>query len=342
MMAKLIRDDGRTFIIAEAGVNHNGRVDLAAQMVDAAAQAGADAVKFQTFQPETLVVRGTAKTEYQIQTTGDGDTQYDMLAKLALDEAAHRTLMQRCQANNILFLSSPFSVEAVDFLHDLGMALFKVPSGEITNVPYLRRIGQLAQEVILSTGMATMVEIQAALEILQNAGLSPENIAVLHCNTAYPTPYADVNLRVLETMAKTLDVPVGYSDHTLGIEVPLAAVALGATIIEKHFTLDKEAEGPDHRASIMPRELSRMVESIRNIEQAMGSPDKQITASEQVNIDLIRKKIVAREKIERGAVFTDRNLTTKRVQGEGLSPSRWDEIIGTAAARGFDPDEVIK
>lgn len=331
-----------TFIIAEAGVNHNGSVKLARKLVDAAADAGADAVKFQTFKAEHLATQTAVKAEYQKVTTGTGESQFDMLKKLELDIEAHKELYQYCRQKKIIFLSSPFDVESVELLHNLGLNIFKIPSGEITNLPYLRKIGELKKFVILSTGMSVLDEIKDALNVLLDSGTLLENISVLHCNTEYPTPFEDVNLRAMQTIAKDFGVIVGYSDHTQGIEVPVAAVSLGAKIIEKHLTTDRSLPGPDHKASLEPDEFKAMVTAIRNVEIALGNGIKKPSFSEKKNIDVARKKIVAKFQIVKGEIFSEENLTVKRSGPSGLSPMLWDNIIGRKAKRVFQQDEMIE
>lgn len=330
-----------TFIIAEAGVNHNGSVDLARQLIDAAASAGADAVKFQTFKTENIVARHAPKAAYQNESTGYGETQYDMLKKLELSPADFKELIRHCRQKNIRFLSTPFDLESIDLLLSLGMELFKIPSGELTNLPYLRKIGGLGKQVILSTGMANIQEIREALQILISSGTPTEKIALLHCNTEYPTPLQDVNLRAMCTLNKIFGNRVGYSDHTDGIEVPIAAVALGAEIIEKHFTLDRDMAGPDHKASLSPDQLTAMVTSIRNIEKALGGDEKKPSPSELPNRDMARKSIVAATAIHAGEVFTEKNITVKR-PGTGISPMQWDSVLGKKAPRSFAEDELIE
>lgn len=327
------------YIIAEAGVNHNGDVDIAKQLVDEAAEAGVDAVKFQTFKTENLVCKDAKKAEYQTETTDKTESQFDMLKKLELTLDMHRELIDYCKKKKVTFLSTPFDMESIDLLEQLGMEVYKIPSGEITNLPYLRKIGSLGKKVILSTGMSTIREVQDAVMVLRESG--GEDISVLHCNTQYPTPMEDVNLNVIQTMREALGVPVGYSDHTQGIEVPIAATALGATIIEKHFTLDKGMEGPDHKASLEPEELKKMVQAIRNIEKALGKKEKIPTKSEKDNIPIVRKSIVAKVQIKEGEIFRESNITTKR-PGTGLSPMLWDKVIGQKASRDFQADEMIE
>ncbi len=328
------------FIIAEAGVNHNGSVALAKKLIDVAVEAGVDAVKFQTFKTEKLVSKNASKASYQKETTDAEESQFDMIKKLELDAKTHTELIAYCQSKNIMFLSTPFDHESIEMLHALGLEIFKIPSGEITNLPYLRAIGALKKKVVLSTGMADMGEIEDALDILGSAGTPKEDITVLHANTMYPTPMEDVNLRAMVTIGKSFDVAYGYSDHTLGIEVDIAAVAMGACMIEKHFTLDKTMEGPDHKASLEPHELKAMVESIRNIELALGSSVKKPSTSEKPNMKVARKSIVAAKKIKKGEVLSEENLAIKR-PGNGISPMRWDEILGTLASKDYLEDELI-
>ncbi|WP_406242636.1 N-acetylneuraminate synthase [Tissierella carlieri] len=329
----------KVFIIAEAGVNHNGSIDLAKKLIDKASNAGADAVKFQSFKAEKLVTKNAQKAEYQELTTGKEENQFEMIKRLELDYEKHEELINYCKSKDIMFLSSPFDLESIDLLSTLGLEIFKIPSGEITNVPYLRKIGLLKKKVILSTGMSTLGDIEKALDILRISGT--EDMIVLHCNTEYPTPIDDVNLNAMNTIREAFKVEVGYSDHTLGIEVPIAAVALGATVVEKHFTLDKNMEGPDHRASLEPEELKEMVRCIRNIEKALGDGVKKLTGSEAKNINIARKSIVAGRNIIKGEIFTEENLGIKR-PGDGISPMRWDEIIGQKAKRDFKEDELIE
>lgn len=330
----------KVFIIAEAGVNHNGSLELAKKLIDVACDAHADAVKFQTFKAEKLVSKSAQKAEYQKQTSDANESQYEMIKKLELDEEAHHVLMEYCQAKNILFLSTPFDRESIELLDNLGLEIFKIPSGEITNLPYLRHIGKLQKKVILSTGMADMNEIEDALNILLMAGTKKENITILHANTEYPTPMEDVHLNAMVSIGKTLDIAYGYSDHTLGIEVPIAAVAMGARVIEKHFTLDKTMEGPDHKASLEPGELKAMVKAIRNIESALGNCIKKASPSEIKNKSIARKSIVTCKAIAKGERFCEDNITIKR-PGSGISPMKWDEIIGTVATKNYQEDELI-
>lgn len=332
----------KTIIIAEAGVNHNGSLLLAKKLIDVAVGADADYVKFQTFKAENIVSKDALMADYQQKNTGGEDhSQYKMLKRLELTPEQHIELQDYCREKKIGFLSTAFDLDSIDFLAHLKLDLWKIPSGEITNYPYLKRIAQHRQPVILSTGMCEMEDVGDVIKILTDNGLRREQITVLHCNTEYPTPMKDVNLRAMQAIADRFQVRVGYSDHTLGIEVPIAAVALGATVIEKHFTLDRNMEGPDHKASLEPEELRAMVAAIRNVEQALGSGEKKVTSSERKNRVSARKSIVASVAIKAGEIFTDRNLTTKR-PGSGISPMRWDEIIGTKAIRNFQPDELIE
>jgi N,N'-diacetyllegionaminate synthase len=331
----------RIIIIAEAGVNHNGDILLAKQLIDVAADAGADFVKFQTFNAESLVTESAKKADYQNLNTDSSETQYQMLRRLELSIDMHHELIQHCASRGIAFLSTGFDINSVDFLHSLGLEYFKIPSGEITNLPYLRHIGKLAKAVILSTGMATMGDIEAALYALEEAGALRSKVTVLHCTTEYPTPMREVNLRAMLSIQQAFDVAVGYSDHTQGIEVAIAAVAMGAKLIEKHFTLDRNLPGPDHKASLEPNELTAMVKAIRNIEIALGDGVKRITPSELKNRPVARKSLVAKSHIAVGDVFTVDNITTKR-PGSGISPMCWDEVIGRKATRAFLPDELIQ
>lgn len=331
----------RIFIIAEAGVNHNGSIETAKKMVDTAKEAGADAVKFQAFKAESLVTASAPKAEYQKRTTGSAESQFEMLKKLELDYDAHRQLLKYCREKDIIFISTPFDKDSADMLYRLGVAIFKIPSGEIINIPYLRKIGGFKRKVILSTGMSGIKEIKFALKTLTASGTPKKKITVLHCNTQYPTPMRDVNLRAMLTIRDTLRVKAGYSDHTSGIEVSIAAAALGASIIEKHFTLDKKMKGPDHKASVDPAELKDMISAIRNIEEALGSPVKKPTCSELPNRPVVRKSIVAAIDIRKGETFTEENITTKR-PAHGLSPAAWDRAIGSIAKRDFRKDETIK
>ncbi len=328
------------FIIAEAGVNHNGSIELARQLIDTASEAGANAVKFQTFKAENLVSKNASKAEYQKETTDANESQYDMIKKLELDVDTHKELMAYCKQKDIMFLSTPFDHDSIELLDELGLEIFKTPSGEITNLPYLRHIGKLGKQVILSTGMSDIGEIEDALDVLVAVGTKKDNITVLHANTMYPTPMEDVNLKAMQTIACTFGVKVGYSDHTLGIEVPIAAVAMGASVIEKHFTLDKTMQGPDHRASLEPDELKAMVKAIRNIEQALGNGIKKPSKSEQPNMTVARKSIVALKPIKKGELLGEENLAVKR-PGDGISPMRWDEIVGAVAQKDYRKDDLI-
>jgi len=333
----------RVLIIAEAGVNHNGDITKAFQLVDAAVEAGVDYVKFQTFKAENLVSKEAKKAAYQIENTkNDVETQFEMLKKLELSPAQHEELIQYCKEKNIHFFSTAFDLESLDYLAKIGLKLVKIPSGEITNLPYLKKAAALFKEVIISTGMATMEEVRDALNVFLDSGISKDKITILHCNTEYPTPMKDVNLKAMLSIGNVFGVKIGYSDHTLGIEVPIAAVAMGATIIEKHFTLDNKMEGPDHAASLEPLELKAMVKALRNIEQALsGNGLKEPSASEMKNIAIARKSIVAKTNIEKGAVFTEHNITTKR-PGNGISAMMWEEVLGTIAINNFNEDDLIK
>lgn len=330
---------GKIFIIAEAGDNHNGSLELAFQLVDKAAEAGADCVKFQTFVTEEVISKRAEKAEYQKESTGTDESQYEMVKKLELTFDNFRQLQQYAKEKGLMFLSTPFDIPSVDFLESIDVPYFKIPSGEITNLPYLIRIAQTGRDIILSTGMAEMDEIETAVTILKKHGAG--GISLLHCNTEYPTPMEDVNLRAMLTLKEKFGVRVGYSDHTKGIEVPIAAAALGAEIIEKHFTLNHNMEGPDHKASLEPDELKAMVRGIRNIEKALGSGIKTASGSEKKNLDIARKSIVARKRIVKGEMFTEENLAVKR-PGSGISPMKWYEVIGMKAVRDFDEDEMIE
>lgn len=328
----------RVVIIAEVGVNHNGDIGLAKELVRTAKEAGADFVKFQTGKLDSLVSESARMADYQKRNTGKSESQKDMLRRLLLPFEDFMILSDCCRSKGIGFLSTPFDIESIRFLNDL-QGIWKIPSGEITNYPYLVEIAKTGKEIILSTGMSTMGEVDAALAVLNNN--SSGKITLLHCTTNYPTPMQDVNLRAMLTMREHTGLPVGYSDHTLGIEVPVAAVALGARIIEKHFTLDRNMEGPDHKASLEPDELKDMVSAIRNIEQAMGDGEKRPSESEKANIVVARKSIVASRRIEKGDIFDEENLTTKR-PGGGISPMHWNEILGTRAGRDYEEDELIE
>lgn len=330
----------KTLIIAEAGVNHNGDLARARQLIDEAAKAGADLVKFQTFSANRLVTRTATKADYQTQTTDKKESQHEMLRRLELSAEMHKELIEHCAARNIGFFSTAFDIESIDLLVSLGQDHFKIPSGEITNLPYLRRIGRLGQAVILSTGMATLGEIESAIDVLEQAGTPRANITVLHCTTEYPTPMAEVNLRAMQSIQRAFGVAVGYSDHTPGIEVAIAAVAMGASVIEKHFTMDRNLPGPDHKASLEPEGLMAMVAAIRNIEIALGDGVKRLTQSEARNKPVMRKSLVASRAIKAGEIFSTKNITTKR-PGTGISPMRWDEVIGRTASRDFSEEELI-
>ena len=331
----------KVLIIVEAGVNHNGSIQIAKQLVDKAVEAGVDIIKYQTFKSEKLVSKTAKQAEYQQRNIGKRDEgQLAMLRKLELSAEDHYELIRYCKERNIRFLSTAFDMESIDFLHSLNMGLWKIPSGEITNYPYTKKIASFMEPVILSTGMCELSDIEAALNVLIEEGVSKEQITILHCNTEYPTPYSDVNLKAMLEIGEKFGVQIGYSDHTRGIEVPIAVVALGATIIEKHFTLDKNMEGPDHKASLEPDELKFMVSAIRNIEQALGTGHKIISESERKNMEVARKSIVAAFPIKEGELLTEDNLTVKR-PGNGISPMRWNEVIGTAAIKDFDEDELI-
>lgn len=332
-----------TIVIAEAGVNQNGSMEIAKRLIDAAAEAGADYVKFQTFRAECLVGKTARKAEYQIRNTesGSGDSQYEMLKKLELSAEDHAVLIERCKQQGIRFLSTAFDLESVAFLDSLGLPLWKIPSGEITNFPYLRAIGQTGKPVILSTGMANIQEIEAAIEVLVKYGTPRSDITLLHCTTEYPAPKNEINLRAMQTLRERFGLSVGYSDHTEGIEIPVAAVALGAVVIEKHFSLDRNMEGPDHKASLEPDELRQMVREIRNVEVALGSGEKIPAPAELKNIPIARKSIVAAIAIARGDMLTENNITTKR-PANGLSPMLWEKVVGTCATRDFAPDEPIE
>lgn len=330
---------GNVYVIAEAGVNHNGSIALARQMILEAKKAGADAIKFQTFITENLVTKDAPKAQYQKGATDQAETQYDMLKKLELSLEDYHELKALCESVHIDFLSTPFDLESIEILEKLGIGYYKLPSGEITNYPYLVRIAETHKPVILSTGMCTVEEVGEAVQVLRENGT--EEIILLHCNTQYPTPVQDVNLRAMQTLRDRFHVGVGYSDHTLGIEIPVAAVALGAEVIEKHFTLDRDMEGPDHRASLEPEELKEMICAIRNVEKALGNGVKVPSLSEAPNIAVARKSIVALKKIKKGERFTEENLTTKR-PGKGISPMCWQDILGKEAARDFEEDEMIE
>jgi N,N'-diacetyllegionaminate synthase len=330
----------RTLIIAEAGVNHNGDLGMARALVHAAADAGADLVKFQTFKADRLLTASAVKADYQLQATPVGETQFEMLRRLELSDAMHLDLQACCDSRGIGFFSTAFDAENLAFLMQLGMNRIKIPSGEITNLPYLRKAGAYGKPILLSTGMSTLGEIEAAINVLEKAGTARNNITVLHCNTEYPVPIDEVNLRAMLSIRAAFDVAVGFSDHTEGCEAAIAAVALGATVIEKHFTLDRNLPGPDHRASLEPDKLASLVLSIRNIEKALGDGIKRPGPSELKNIAVARRSLVATRFIAKGELFSDTNLEAKR-PGTGISPMRQDELVGKPAHRDFRPDELI-
>tara|TARA_Y100000816_G_scaffold84318_2_gene57896 strand:+ start:21266 stop:22276 length:1011 start_codon:yes stop_codon:yes gene_type:complete len=330
----------KVVIIAEVGVNHNGSIQKAKELINVAAKAGADFVKFQTFNAETLVTSYAVKAKYQKKLNKPHESQFDMLKKLEIDKKAHQGLIKYCKMKKIQFLSTAFDNDSINLLEELNLPLYKIPSGEITNLPYLRRIGSMGKPIILSTGMSTMLEIKDALGILISAGAKKREITVLHCNTEYPTPMKDVNLKAMLTMGNELGVNIGYSDHTLGIEVPIAAVAMGAKVIEKHFTLDRNLEGPDHAASLEPNELEAMIFAIRNIEKAIGDGVKKPSHSEIKNIPIARKSIVAKKIIKKGELFTKDNLAIKR-PGDGISPVNWDKVLGMKSDKDYSFDEKI-
>ena len=333
----------RTLIIAEAGVNHNGSIELAKRLVDKAVEAGVDYIKFQTFNASKLVTKAAKQAEYQQKNIGKkGDSQYQMLKKLEFTPSQYNELVEYCNLRGIKFFSTAFDFDSIDFLHSLNLGLWKIPSGEVTNYPFLKRVAAYNEKTILSTGMCEMSDVRAAVEALYKNGLSEENLILLHCNTEYPTPFEDVNLKAMDALRKEFGVEVGYSDHTKGIEVPIAAVALGATVIEKHFTLDRNMEGPDHKASLEPDELKAMVSAIWNIEKAVGGDGtKHVSESERKNIAIARKSIVAACDIKAGETFTEENLTVKR-PGSGISPMRWEEVLGQKAKKDFNEDELIE
>jgi len=329
----------KVFIIAEAGVNHNGDINIAMKMVDAAVTAKADAIKFQTFKASNMLVKDSPKADYQ-KLENDDESQFEMLKKLELSNDDFCELKKLCEKRNITFLSTPFDHDSIDFLNNIGLGTFKIGSGEITNLPYLEHIGRLNKKVILSTGMSNMEEISDALNIIIQAGTPKENITVLHANTEYPTPLEDVNLQAIQTIANDLDVQTGYSDHTPGIEIAIAAVVMGARIIEKHFTLSRDMQGPDHKASLEPHELKQMVKYIRNIESSMGNGIKIPSKSEEKNINIARKSIVAKIDIKKGDIFSESNICVKR-PGTGISPMKWYDIINTKAQKDYMEDELI-
>jgi N,N'-diacetyllegionaminate synthase len=327
-------------VIAEAGVNHNGDIKIAKSLVDVAVDAKADIVKFQTFSAERQVTKNASKAAYQRETTASDETQYSMLKKLELNVEMHVELISYCKSRNIEFLSTGFDIQSVDLLQNLGQRLFKIPSGEITNYSYLKHIGELRKPIILSTGMSNLNEIKSALDIFEKTGVPKNFITVLHCTTSYPAPMIDINLKAMQTIHKEFDVAVGYSDHTLGIEIPIAAVALGARVIEKHFTLDRNLYGPDHKSSLEPKELKEMVKAIRNIELALGDGVKQMMPSERSNREIVRKSLVAIKQINSGDVFSLDNVAAKR-PGTGISPMNWDQIVGKKSKRNYLVDDLI-
>lgn len=331
----------KTIIIAEAGVNHNGDLNLAKNLIEVAAKAGADYVKFQTFRASALATISAEKADYQKDSTGSNESQIEMLKNLELTEKIHEELIAHALLYKISFFSTAFDIQSADLLYKLGQSLFKIPSGEITNLPLLRHIGSFKKDVILSTGMSTMQEIEDAMEILQESGTERNRICVLHCTSSYPAPMSDINLSAMLHIREELNVAIGYSDHSLGVEIPIAAVALGAKIIEKHFTLDRKLPGPDHKASLEPEELEMMIFGIRNLELAMGDGIKRVMPSEIENRVIVRKSIVASRAISKGEVFSDNNLTTKRPD-KGISPMKWDSVIGTVSKRNYLADELIE
>lgn len=328
-------------IIAEAGVNHNGDIGMARRMVHEAKKAGADYVKFQTAVPELVISAFAPKAEYQKETTGSGQSQLEMCKAIHLPLSDYKELKELCDAEGIGFMSTPFDLVSIDCLAALGMDYWKIPSGEITNLPYLRKIGALGAKVIMSTGMATLAEVDEAVKVLEDAGTPRSSVILLHCTTQYPAPYESVNLRAMDALASLECAAVGYSDHTIGTTVSVAAVGLGAKVIEKHFTLDRNLPGPDHRASLEPHELKQLVDEIRIAESALGSGIKTVADAERPNIEVARKSIVAACHINAGDILTDRNITVKR-PGNGISPMQWDSVIGTRASRAFEPDELIE
>lgn len=330
----------KVFIIAEAGVNHNGNLDTAHELVDAAFAAGADAIKFQTFKAEALVGRNAPKAEYQLKAPGASGSQFDMIKKLELDELAHQELIEHCSSAGLEFLSSAFDMQSIMMLKKFGVRLWKIPSGEITNLPYLRYIGSFGAPVLISTGMCTLGDVESAISVLEAAGTGKESMTVLHCTTEYPAPLGEVNLRAMVTMGKAFGLAYGYSDHTQGIAVPIAASALGASVIEKHFTLDRNMEGPDHRASLEPKDFGNMVAAIREVEKALGDGCKRVTRSEAKNAVIARKSIVAAKAIRKGSRIRETDLTAKR-PGSGISPMNWDRIVGSIAACDYEEGQEI-
>lgn len=330
----------KVLIIAEVGVNHNGSLEIAKKLIDISSEAGVDVVKFQSFKPDQLTSTFAPKADYQIANTGSKESQLEMLKKLSLTESEHKELVIYCKSKGVRYCSSPFDIDSIEFLSELNIPFWKIASGEITNLPFLRKIAKYNKPVILSTGMSTLGEIESAMEVLTNNGLSRDHITLLHCNTEYPTPVEDVNLNCMNTLKNAFGVKVGFSDHTVGIEFPIAAAALGATVIEKHITLDCKMSGPDHKASIEPEEIKKMVLFIRNVEKGLGSSIKKPTESERKNINIARKSIVAKVNISEGDLLTEENITVKR-PGSGISPMLWDTVIGQKAIRNFLKDECI-
>ncbi|HEB7542690.1 TPA: N,N'-diacetyllegionaminate synthase [Campylobacter coli] len=330
----------KALIIAEAGVNHNGDLNLAKKLIEVAAKSGADFVKFQSFKAELCVSKNAKKAAYQLKTTAKDESQLEMIKKLELDFNAHQLLISHAKQCGIAFLSTPFDLESIELLDDLGLEVFKIPSGEITNLPYLKKIAKLNKKIILSTGMSNLGEIEAALEILCQGGTQRANITLLHCTTEYPAPFDEVNLKAMQTLKNAFNLDVGYSDHTKGIHISLAAIALGASVIEKHFTLDKNMSGPDHKASLEPDELQELCTKIREIESALGDGIKQASKSERKNIEIARKSLVAKKKIKKGEIFGEENLTTKR-PASGISAMRYDEYLGKKASKDYEEDELI-
>lgn len=330
----------KALIIAEAGVNHNGDLNLAKKLIEVAAKSGADFVKFQSFKAELCVSKNAKKAAYQLKTTAKDESQLEMIKKLELDFNAHQLLISHAKQCGIAFLSTPFDLESIELLDDLGLEVFKIPSGEITNLPYLKKIAKLNKKIILSTGMSNLGEIEAALEILCQGGTQRANITLLHCTTEYPAPFDEVNLKAMQTLKNAFNLDVGYSDHTKGIHISLAAIALGASVIEKHFTLDKNMPGPDHKASLEPDELQELCTKIREIESALGDGIKQASKSERKNIEIARKSLVAKKKIKKGEIFSEENLTTKR-PASGISAMRYDEYLGKKASKDYEEDELI-
>ena len=329
-----------TLIIAEAGVNHNGDLSIAHKLIDAAVDAGADIVKFQTFKATNLASKLAPKADYQIKLTNEKESQQAMLQNLELSENSYYELISHCKEKNIEFLSTAFDLESLSIIRKFNLKRFKIPSGEITNYPYLRKIGALGVPIIWSTGMSNLEEIRNAINVLTEFGTSKDDLTILHCTTEYPAPFADVNLNAMKTINKTFNINIGYSDHTKGIEVAIAAVALGAKVIEKHITLDNKMQGPDHEASLEPQLFKEMVKCIRNIEIALGDGIKKPSASEIKNLDIVRKSLIANKKIIKGELFTEENLTTKR-PGNGINPMQLEKIIGTVSSKSFNPDEII-